>query len=268
MSAAPRTDDSPAAAPSRRGFLAGAWASVPVWLAIVPFGVIFGTLAREAGLSFGETMAFTAIVVAGASQLAALQVLGDGAPAALAVLTGAVVNLRMAMYSAALAAHWREVSMLWRVPGAWFLHDQAFALSMRRYRARPDEPLADKLGFYFGVGLVTTLIWTAATAAGATLGRAIPPSWGLDFAVPATFLAVAAPMIRGRANIAAAASAVAAALAFAPLGLPAGLGLLAASLIGIGAGVAVARRDRLSHEADARGTSREGAQDATREGAR
>ncbi|MCP6275092.1 twin-arginine translocation signal domain-containing protein, partial [Klebsiella pneumoniae] len=53
--------------PTRRGFLAGCWAAVPVLLAVAPFGLIFGTIASEAGLDLVQTMAFTSLVVAGAS---------------------------------------------------------------------------------------------------------------------------------------------------------------------------------------------------------
>lgn len=229
----------PSPAPSARGFRAGVWAALPVLLAVAPFGFIFGTVATEAGLSALQTMAYTTIVIAGASQLAALQVLVDGAPVAIAILTGAVVNMRMAMYSASIAAHWQSVGMLWRVPAAWFLHDQAFALSMARYQARPDEPVADKLGYYFGVGLTTSCVWIIATALGILLGAQIPPAWGLDFAVPATFLAVCAPMIRGTANVVAAA--VAAVMAVLLFWVPSGFGLMIASIIGIAAGMAVSR---------------------------
>ena len=224
-------------APSRRGFRAGAWAAVPVLLAVAPFGLIFGALATGAGLDPVETMAMTAIVVAGASQLAALQLMVDDAPALIAVLTGAVVNLRMAMYSASIAAHWQGVPMLWRVPAAYFLHDQAYALSIRRYRERPGEPLSDRLGFYFGVGLVTVGVWMAACAVGVALGRQIPTEWGLEYAVPVTFLAILAPLVRGRANIAAAAVATVAALVFH--GLPYGLGLMVAAALGIVTGMGV-----------------------------
>ncbi|MEO0821703.1 MAG: AzlC family ABC transporter permease [Pseudomonadota bacterium] len=218
------------------------WATLPILVAIIPFGLIYGTVAREAGLDMLETMALTVVVVAGAAQLVSLQVLSDGAPVAVAILTGAVVNLRMAMYSASLAAHWQEVSMLWRVPAAWFLHDQAFALSMARYDAEPDEPITDKLGFFFGVGIVTVLVWLMASYLGALFGTALPESWGLDFVVPATFLAVVAPMVRGTANVVAALTAATLGVLLHPL--PGGLGLILASAAGIGAGMATARRLR------------------------
>lgn len=229
-------------APTRRGFRAGAWAAVPVLLAVAPFGFIFGALATEAGLDVVEAMAMTAIVTAGASQIAALQLMMDDAPALVAVLTGAVVNLRMAMYSASIALHWHGVPMLWRVPAAYFLHDQAYALSLGRYRERPAEPLSDRLGFYFGVGAITVAAWIGASYLGVVAGRLIPSEWGLGFAVPVCFLAVLAPLVRGRASIAAAIVASAAALALH--GLPYGLGLLIAAAIGMVTGIATLRLAR------------------------
>ncbi|MEM6676607.1 MAG: AzlC family ABC transporter permease [Pseudomonadota bacterium] len=225
--------------PSRAGLRAGFWAAVPVLLAVIPFAVIFGTVATKAGLTTIEAMAFTTIVTAGASQLAALQVLHDGAPVLLAVLTGAVVNLRMAMYSATLAVHWQGVPMLWRVPAAFFLHDQSFALSMARYSHR-DEPLATRVGFYFGVGMTTTTVWSIASYVGVVFGQQIPESWGVDFAVPACFIAVLAPMLRGTPNIVAALVAAVAGVALA--GLPAGSGLTIAAALGIVAGLIARRR--------------------------
>ena len=226
-------------APSRRGFLAGAWAAVPVLFAVGPFGIIFGTIATEAGFDLVQTMTMTALVIAGASQIAAIQVLADEGSALLAIFTGAVVNLRMAMYSASIAVHWEGAPMLWRVPAAFFLHDQTFALSLARYRARPGEPLSDRLGFYFGIGIATVTVWIACSYLGAVVGSRIPSGWGVEFAAPATFVAVVAPMLRGTPTIAAAVTS--AVLAVALAGLPGGLGLVAATTGGIAAGMAAAR---------------------------
>ncbi|MCL5778182.1 AzlC family ABC transporter permease [Limibaculum sp. FT325] len=234
------TPDQITVSPSRRGFLAGVWAALPVLLAVAPFGLIFGTLAAEAGFDLAQTMAFTSLVVAGASQLAALQLLSDGAPAIVAIITGAVVNLRMAMYSAAIAVHWQGLGMAWRIPAAFFLHDQAFALSLNRYRAHPGESVADRAGFYFGIGATTVTVWIAASWLGAEIGARIPEGWGLDFAAPACFIGVAAPMIRGTANVVAALTASVLAVLLA--GLPGGAGLLVAAAAGIAAGMAAGRR--------------------------
>ena len=226
--------------PSRRGFVAGMLAALPLIIAVVPFGLIFGALAREAGLDLPQAIAFAGLVAAGAAQLVALEMLDQGAPAAVAVFAGAVVNLRMAMYSAAMVPHWRGASGAFRVVGAYFLHDQSFAMTMRRKDDRPDEPLADRLGFYLGTGIFTVSIWMTAAVTGAVIGAQIPEGWGLGFAVPVCFLALVAPMIRGAAHIAAAS--VAAALAILAAGLPWNLGILIAAAGGIATGVIVERR--------------------------
>jgi predicted branched-subunit amino acid permease len=64
----------------------------------------------------------------------------------------------------------------------------------------------------------------------------VPASWSLDFAVVLTFLALLVPVVRTRADLAAAI--VAAAIALAAAGLPYRLALVAASIGGIAAGLA------------------------------
>ncbi|MEM1384302.1 MAG: AzlC family ABC transporter permease [Pseudomonadota bacterium] len=230
------------AAPSARGVRAGATAALQVVVAVIPFGMIFGVVATEAGLNLWQTMAMTVIVIAGASQFVALEFLTDGAPAAIAVLAGSIVNLRMAMYSATLATYWTGVPMRWRLPAAFVLHDQSFALSIARQRAFPAESVSDRLGYFLGVGVLTSSVWVVATYAGASLGSQIPAEWGVEFAVPVTFLAIAVPLIRTRADWAAAL--VAGALAILLSDMPYGTGLLIAAAAGIAAGMAAKRAGR------------------------
>ena len=157
-----------------RAFVQGVTASMPVWIAIAPFGLIFGAVAMATGLDIVQTMGMTIIVAAGASQLAALQLMAEDAPALLAIVTGAVINPRMAMYSAALAAQWPDAPLRLRALAAFFLHDQSFALSIRRYGERPDEPMPAKVAFFLGAGISTILLWFGATFVGALFGAQVP----------------------------------------------------------------------------------------------
>lgn len=225
-------------ATGRRGFLAGMVACLPLLLAVGPFGLIFGIVAAETGLDLAQTMVMTVTVIAGAAQLAALQLLGDGAPAVLAILTGAVANLRLAMYSASIAPWWQGAPLHVRALAVLVLHDQSYALSMIRYGKR-EEPLAARIGFFLGVGVLTASTWTAATLIGATLGDRLPADLDIGFIVPVTFLAITAPMLRGRDNLIAAAVAVGLALGFA--WAPYGLGLIVAAAGGIATGMALTR---------------------------
>ena len=216
-------------------FRLGVLNSMPIWLAIVPFGMIFGVVAMATGLDIVQTMGMTVIVAAGASQLAALQLMAEDAPAALAILTGALVNLRMAMYSAALAVAWPGAPLQQRLLAAFFLHDQSFAIAMRRHGERPEEPVGTKVAYYLGAGVSTVGIWVGATWLGAVFGARVPAAWGLEFAIPVTFIAVTAPLLRTLPH--AASAAVASLLAVLGAGLPGGLGLVLAAVGGIVTGL-------------------------------
>ena len=232
-----RPADSPAPRrPALRAFAEGGALAVPFMLVGGPFGLLFGVVATEAGLPILETMALSIIVIAGASQFALVELLNEGAPALIALTAAFAVNLRMLMYSASIAPHLAEAPLRTRLWMAYFLVDQVYAAAILRFRDKPEESLAARCGFWLGVGAPMFLVWYAATYVGAAMGEAIPEGWSLDFAPAITFIAIAAPMLRGAANLVAAGVAIAAALALA--GLPWSLGLPFAALAGMLAGAA------------------------------
>ena len=227
----------------RSAFLRGCRDALPFLVVIVPFAMLFGLAASEAGLHLYEIMAFTVTVFAGASQLVALQLLQDQAPLLVILATSLAVNLRMLMYSVTLAPHFGAAPVGVRAAMAYFLIDQSFALSVAEFDKRPRQTLAEKISYFFGVVTPITPLWMISTAAGAVAGRAIPPEYALDFAVPITFLAMTAPMIRSLPHAVAAGLSVALTLGLAFL--PYGTGLLVAAAVGMGAGAALEyRRER------------------------
>ncbi|MFT3690439.1 AzlC family ABC transporter permease [Paenirhodobacter sp.] len=214
----------------RRGFLAG----LPFLLVIIPFGALFGVAGAEAGMRLTEVMGFSILVIAGASQFTAVQLMNDHAPVVVVIATSLAVNLRMAMYSAALAPH-LGISTRWqKVLIAYFTTDQTFAISAQEYERMPRWTLAEKLACFAGACTPTCLPWSVATLAGALLGKAIPAGMALDFAVPVTFLAMIAPMLRSLPHLVAAVVSVLAALVLSFL--PAGTGVLIAAVLAMIAG--------------------------------
>src|SRR4030065_599613 len=94
-------------------FWAGVRAELPLLVGVFPFGMIYGILALDAGLTPAAAQAMSSIVFAGSSQFVAAQLFHAAAPAAVIVFTIAVVNLRHALYSASLAPYTRRLSPLW-----------------------------------------------------------------------------------------------------------------------------------------------------------
>ncbi len=224
-----------------QGFRAGA----PFVLVVAPFGLLFGVVATEAGMDLWQTMAMTVLVIAGASQFAAVQLLSDHAPVLVAVATGLAVNMRMAMYSASLAPHLGKANLGRRALVAYFLVDQSYAVSVAEYEQNPARPLPDKLAYFFGSMTPIAPLWYGFTLVGAVAGAAIPPEYALDFAVPITFIAIVAPALRSLPHIAAAFVSVAASLALA--GLPYNSGLMVAALLAMITGAFIDKRMEQAH---------------------
>jgi len=188
----------------RKSFLRGATSCAPFMIVIGPFSVLFGVVATEAGLTLVETMSFSVLVIAGASQFTAVQMMTENAPALVVLLTSLAVNLRLAMYSASLTPHLGTASLRARALVSYTLVDQTYANSMLEFENRPQLSPAEKLAFYFGGSAVIAPFWFGLTFLGAKVGTALPPEFALDFAVPLTFIALVAPMLRSPAHLAAA----------------------------------------------------------------
>ncbi|AJE48982.1 AzlC family ABC transporter permease [Celeribacter indicus] len=223
--------------PSTRQFLTGVRDGLPFHIVIWPFAAIFGAIAAQAGLNVAQVMGFSVLMIAGSAQLTALQLMTEQAPTVIVILTALAVNLRAGMYSASITPHLGKAPLLTRAFAAYLLYDQPFALSSVKFEEEPELSLSEKLGYFFGVAIPIGLGWYAMTLFGALLGDRMPSDIGLEFAVPITFLAVIAPLLKSLAHLASAVTAMVLALVLDVL--PFGTGLLVAACVAlfVGAGV-------------------------------
>jgi 4-azaleucine resistance transporter AzlC len=225
---------------NRSEFFAGIRAQVPILLGVTPFGMIYGVLAISAGLPTSLAQAMSAVVFAGSSQFIATNLFATGAPFVVILLTTFVVNLRHALYSASVAPYVSALPLRWKLAVAYLLTDEAYAVAILRYRAEGSEPVAgghraSPHSYYLGTALALWATWQASTAVGIFLGAQVPASWGLDFALPITFIALVVPALKDRPSVLSAV--VAGAVALAAYGWPYKLGLMAAALAGIATGL-------------------------------
>ncbi len=214
----------------------GARDVAPLLLGIAPFGLVTGVAAANAGLDLALAVGMSVIVFAGAAQLAALELIRTDAPLLVVIVTAAVINLRMLMYSASIAPHFRDFRAKWKGALAYVLTDQAYALSIARFET---SETIDRRSYYLGVAAPIWIVWQVTTVAGVVLGTSVPPAWGLEFTVPLVFLALLVPAVDDRATLTAAA--VGGTVAVLGTGLPLNLGLPVGATVGILAG-AVAER--------------------------
>ena len=145
--------------PTRRDMLrAGAAAIAPILIGMVPFGLIYGVAAAEAGLQPAAAIAMSSVVFAGAAQLAIVDLMTADAAVGVMVATAVVINARMLMYSAALAPHFREFPLAKRFLGGYLITDQGFAISITRW-ADPIEDRTLRWAYYLGASLPLWIVW-------------------------------------------------------------------------------------------------------------
>ncbi len=222
-----------AAPPARAAFASGARDTFMVIPSYLPFGLVCGVASVNAGLTMGASLALPALVYGGSSQAVLLQFVQSNASLWIAVLSGCVINLRMAVYSAAMASKVRHLGKPQRMLVAAFIVDYSFAFIRAREESHPHDK--HLMAYYAGSSAVSWLAWVLFCAIGVFAGNVVPPSWQLDFAIPLSFIAVAAPSVRSLPMGAAAlVGGIASVMLFA---LPLKLGLIAACLAGLTAGI-------------------------------
>jgi 4-azaleucine resistance transporter AzlC len=201
--------------------------------------MIYGALAVTSGLSTAATMAMSALVFAGSSQFIAVGLVAAHTPVAIIVATTLVVNLRHMLYSATLLPHLKPLPQRWRIPLAFWLTDETFAVTIRRFQQ--DDAAGVKHWYQLGSSIAMYLNWQFWCFAGMMLGDRIPDAsgWGLDVAMPVTFIGMIIPFVKTRPMAVCVLTAGAAALL--TLGLPYKLGILAAAVAGIAAGMSAER---------------------------
>ncbi len=218
--------------------LAGLKVSIPMVPPVIPFGLILGYSITQAPLDpfVGWTSSWT--IFGGASQLAAVNLVVEGASAVVIVSTVAIINARHFLYSAALNDRLDSLPRWFRVVASYILIDQVFAIIEALPRDTPKERI---MWLWLGAGSSFWLIWQVSVAVGVVFGDILPTSWSLNFVVPLMFGGLMVLSIRSSAGVAAAV--VGGSVAVAAAGLPQGLGLVAGIVAGVAAGALVERRN-------------------------
>ncbi len=204
------------------GFKQGARASIPLCIAVGAFGVSFGVLARANGFGIFAPIVMSLTTFTGASQFAAVSILGDGGGLGTAVVAALLLASRYLPIGLSVApALDGTVPVGSRVPQ--LLIDEAWAVANR------GDGTFDK-GTLLGAGVALYLSWFIGTVVGVLGGDFLgdPKDFGLDAAFPALFLVLLVSQLKSRQAVAAALAGGCIALAFVPF-TNAGVPIVAAS---------------------------------------
>lgn len=178
--------------PRSTAFWAGCRQAIPITVGYFPLAVAYGTLASQAGLSFGQTVLMSLWVYAGASQFMAVNMFVLQAAGLEIVLTAFLINLRHLVMSLSFNGKFCHLSRSLRCGLSLGLTDETFALlSFASPRGTDGFLLA-------GIMLTSYGAWVTGSATGALFAGFIPAEIAarMSVALYAMFIALLVPAVR------------------------------------------------------------------------
>jgi len=172
---------------------------LPLALAVIPWGILCGSLAIKVGLSPIQAQLMSLFVFAGAAQLASLTIIGAAGALSSIFSSTFVISSRHLLYSAVFREHVRQSSFSIRCSTAFFLTDEMFAVTC----AYLEKNKSYSHLYAISAGIVFYLVWNVATFIGIYAGQLIPniEELGLEFAIAATFIAIVIPAIKNTSTL-------------------------------------------------------------------
>ena len=223
-------------------FKQGVLQELPLQLGVFPFGIIYGVMAIESGLTFLQALLMSSIIFGGASQIAFVQLLSNSTPYGVIVTTVGAINSRHLLYSISMVEYLNKLSLSWRVTLAYLLTDEAYAVSIRKFINNSDNSI---LHYHLlGSGITLFLSWQISTLFGVWLGNDLPEFLDFQFIIPLTFIAIIIPMIKSKSTLITVISSGISALIFKNLDI--NFWIILSGLTGILAGMTSSRWDKKS----------------------
>ena len=174
-------------------FKKGIVQELPIQIGVFPFGIIYGVMAIESGLTVIQSFLMSSIIFAGASQIAFAKLYLFISPTSLLTSITAI-NLRHFLYGVSVNQYLNELSLKWRIIFSYLLTDEAYAVSIKYFQKNSKSKY-----FHYhllGSGLTLFFTWQVSTLIGIFFGKAIPHYLNLEFIIPLSFIAIIIPMLK------------------------------------------------------------------------
>ena len=172
---------------------------IPLSIPVIPFGIIYGVIAIEIGLSPLVAFCMSFIIFAGSSQIAFAQLFSAGASPLVMISSIAVINSRHFLYGAVLSQYLNKLNCYWKILLSYLMTDQAFSVSLSYFKKNHKKKNAH---FHMlGSGFTLWFLWQLSTLAGIILGNIVPEQLGLTFAIPLTFLSLIISELRKKDHL-------------------------------------------------------------------
>ncbi|UXR78353.1 MULTISPECIES: AzlC family ABC transporter permease [unclassified Staphylococcus] len=168
---------------------------IPTLLGYAGIGFSFGVVGSTSGFNLFEIALLSILIYAGAAQFIVIALMAVHTPVWVIVLTTLIVNSRMFLLSMTLAPSFKSETLGHRVGIGALLTDETFGVAITPYSK------GEMIGrnWMHGLNITAYLFWIFTTILGAALGDFVsrPEMFGLDYAILAMFVFLAAAQLEG-----------------------------------------------------------------------
>ncbi|MGB1199802.1 MAG: AzlC family ABC transporter permease [Thalassotalea sp.] len=166
---------------------------LPLNLAVIPWGVLCGSLAIQRDFTVLEALLMPLIVFAGSAQLVATELIASNTPLATVLFTTFIISSRHFLYGLAFRDKLSHLPAKWRLSLGFLLTDELFALSGNNKAFKG----VYRLFYALAAGGSFYICWLLWNIIGIFAGAYLPDltTLGLDFAIAVTFIALVIPSI-------------------------------------------------------------------------
>ena len=171
-------------------FFQGVMAIMPLSIAVIPWAILAGSMAINAGLSFAKALAMSSLVFAGAAQLVSLSLVIEGVSKLTILITIFFLTAQHFIYALTFRNNISILPVKQRLALGFLLTDELFAVSLSPEKRHPD--------YMLGAGLCFYLFWVIFSVVGIIMANMIPnlSDYHLDFSIVAIFIAMVVPLIK------------------------------------------------------------------------
>lgn len=182
---------------TKRQYLAGARAGIPVIFGFVPVGIAYAIMARQVGFTALQICAMSLTVFAGASQMMAVGMAAQGAGLAAMILAAFILNLRHLIMSVCVMEPLRDAPIPLKLVAAFGVTDESFAIFTTQEEGRD-------MAYFLGLITVTYSSWNLGTLLGVVASDFLPEvlAASLGIGLYAMFIGLLVPGLRFNGRLA------------------------------------------------------------------
>lgn len=178
-----------------RHFMKGFMIMLPFSIAALPWGILAGSMAMNAGLSVAEAMAMPIFMFAGTAQLVSLGLVMAGAPVAMILMTVFFVTSQHLIYALVFRQKISRYTLKTRLTLGFLLTDELFALRSR---------IVNSNKYYLiGAGFSFYIFWVLFNYLGIMVANTVPDleKYHLDFSIVAIFIPIIIALTKNKATV-------------------------------------------------------------------